>query len=162
MLAQFVFKSGDAKLLVRGSLLGEHQDATVLLTDFPMATLRPLFRAVPALAHAAPAVSAQRPLPVASPRPVGMLTNVLGRAGSRLDTDADSPINGLLYVSGNLSGSKDHPTGEVAVRLYDAAVGECGQTCGCMHRVSPWLTSRPTRCAAQETRGWPRPRHAHA
>ena len=29
---------------VRGSLLGEHQDATVLLTDFPMATLRPIFR----------------------------------------------------------------------------------------------------------------------
>ena len=41
---QFVLKAGDAKLLVRGSLLGEHQDASVLLTDFPMATLRPLFR----------------------------------------------------------------------------------------------------------------------
>jgi hypothetical protein len=43
---QFVLKAGDAKLLVRGSLLGEHQDASVLLTDFPMATLRPLFRLV--------------------------------------------------------------------------------------------------------------------
>ena len=41
---QFVLKAGDAKLLVRGSLFGEHQDASVLLTDFPMATLRPLFR----------------------------------------------------------------------------------------------------------------------
>ena len=41
---QFVLKAGDAKLSVRGSLLGEHQDASVLLTDFPMATLRPIFR----------------------------------------------------------------------------------------------------------------------
>ena len=39
-----MLKAGDAKLLVRGSLLGEHQDASLLLTDFPMATLRPIFR----------------------------------------------------------------------------------------------------------------------
>lgn len=39
-----MLKAGDAKLLLRGSLFGEHQDASVLLTDFPMATLRPLFR----------------------------------------------------------------------------------------------------------------------
>jgi hypothetical protein len=43
-LQEFVLKAGDAKLSVRGSLLGEHQDASLLLTDFPMATLRPLFR----------------------------------------------------------------------------------------------------------------------
>lgn len=41
---QFVLKAGDAKLLVRGSLLGERQDASVLLTDFPISTLRPIFR----------------------------------------------------------------------------------------------------------------------
>ena len=34
------------------------QDATVLLTDFPVALLQPIFRAMPALAHAAPAASA--------------------------------------------------------------------------------------------------------
>lgn len=55
-----------------------------------------------------------------------MLTNVLGRAtkGLQQGGDADSPINGLLYVSGNITGSRAQPTGEVAVRLYDAAVGE--------------------------------------
>lgn len=161
-----MLKAGDAKLLVRGSLLGEHQDASVLLTDFPMTTLRPIFRcgappmaadgascavaarmhfcmlppmlrqparllslcrrAVPALQNAAPAVPAEAPQPVASPRPLGMLTNVLGRAtkGLQQGGDADSPINGLLYVSGNITGSRAQPTGEVAVRLYDAAVGE--------------------------------------
>lgn len=39
-----MLKAGDAKLSVRGSLLGEHQDASLLLTDFPMTTLRPIFR----------------------------------------------------------------------------------------------------------------------
>lgn len=55
-----------------------------------------------------------------------MLTNALGRATKGLQEggDADSPINGLLYVSGNITGSSVQPTGEVAVRLYDAAVGE--------------------------------------
>lgn len=43
-LLQFVLKSGDAKLMVRGSLLGDSQDASIVLNDFPMATLRPLFR----------------------------------------------------------------------------------------------------------------------
>ena len=83
-------------------------------------------RAVPALEHAAPAVPAELPQPIASPRPLGMLTSVLGRATKGLQEggDADSPINGLLYVSGNITGSSAQPTGEVAVRLYDAAVGE--------------------------------------
>ena len=65
---------------------------------------------------------------MASPRPLGMLTNALGRATKGLQQGGqgtDSPINGLLYVSGNITGSKAQPTGEVAVRLYDAAVGEC-------------------------------------
>lgn len=47
---QLVLKAGDAKLFVRGSLLGEHQDASLLLTDFPMTTLRPIFRCLPQLA----------------------------------------------------------------------------------------------------------------
>ena len=41
------------------------QDATVLLTDFPVALLQPLFRAMPALAHAAPAASAAGARPCA-------------------------------------------------------------------------------------------------
>ena len=93
---------------------------TALLPDAPRC------RAVPALEHAAPAVPAELPQPIASPRPLGMLTNALGRATKGLQEggDADSPINGLLYVSGNITGSSVQPTGEVAVRLYDAAVGE--------------------------------------
>lgn len=82
---------------------------------------------MPALQNAAPAVPAERPQPVASPRPLGMLTNALGRATKGLQQGGqgtDSPINGLLYVSGNITGSRAQPTGEVAVRLYDAAVGE--------------------------------------
>lgn len=95
-------------------------------------------RAVPALQNAAPAVPAERPQPVASPRPLGMLTNALGRATKGLQQGGqgtDSPINGLLYVSGNITGSRAQPTGEVAVRLYDAAVGECwGVWCWARHR----------------------------
>lgn len=129
-LQELVLKSGDAKLLVRGSLLNDHQDASILLTDFPVATLRPIFRAIPALQNAAPAVSAKDPDPVQSPMPLGMLVNAVNRASQDLQKgatavgdDADSPINGLLYVSGTLGGSKDTPTGEVAVRVYDAAIG---------------------------------------
>lgn len=107
-LQEFVLKAGDAKLLVRGSLLGEHQDAQVLLTDFPIAKLRPIFRAIPALQHAAPAVPAERSPPLAAPRPLGMLTNTLGRVASKglrgEGADADSPINGQLYVTGNITG----------------------------------------------------------
>lgn len=124
-LLQLVLKAGDAKLLVRGSLLGERQDATVLLTDFPVATLRPFFRAVPALEHTSPAVAAASSSPVPSPYPLGLVANMLGTAtkGLQQGADADSPINGMLYVSGNVGGSRDQPAGEVAVRLYDAAVG---------------------------------------
>lgn len=43
---QFTLRSGEAKLSMRGSLLSDKQDATILLNDFPMHTLRPLFRCV--------------------------------------------------------------------------------------------------------------------
>jgi hypothetical protein len=127
-IQEFVLKSGDAKLLVRGSLLSDHQDATVLLTDFPMTKLKPIFRAVPALKNAAPAVSGKVPDPVPSPMPLGMLANALGQASQGLQQasigpESDSPINGMLYLSGTLGGSKDAPSGEIAVRLFDAAVG---------------------------------------
>lgn len=122
-----MLKSGDAKLLVRGSLLSEHQDASILITDFPVATLQPIFRAIPALQNTAPAAPARVPDPVPSPLPLGMLANALGGIGQNLpgaSSDSDSPINGLLYVSGTLGGSAEAPTGEVAVRVYDAAVGQ--------------------------------------
>lgn len=43
-MVQFSLRSGDAKLTVAGSLLSERQDASFQLNDFPVATLRPLFR----------------------------------------------------------------------------------------------------------------------
>lgn len=57
-LEELGLKAGEAKLLVRGSLLGAVQDASIILTDFPVAVLQPLFRALPALEHAMPAVAA--------------------------------------------------------------------------------------------------------
>jgi hypothetical protein len=45
------------------------------------------------------------------------------RGLQRSAADAGSPINGLLYLSGTVGGSKDRPTGELAVRLYDGAIG---------------------------------------
>ena len=126
-LQEFVLKSGEAKLLVRGSLFSEHQDANILLTDFPLSTLQPLFRAVPALHHMAPAVTSTAPEPVSSPLPIGMLANAISHASQHWQhetgSDADSPIAGMLYVSGTLGGSKANPTGEVAVRVYEAAIG---------------------------------------
>ena len=50
---------GDAKLLVRGALLGARQDASILVTDFPMAMLQPVFCNMPTLQHATPAALAR-------------------------------------------------------------------------------------------------------
>lgn len=58
--------AGEAKLAVKGDLLGERQDAVMKLDDFPMAMLQPIFRAVPALQHAAPAVGAPGSSPPAA------------------------------------------------------------------------------------------------
>ena len=125
---QFMLKAGEAQLTIHGSLLCEQQNAKVRLTDFPLATLRPLFRAVPALQRAAPAVPAQAPPPVASPRPLGMLFNMVGKATRGLQdsaaADADSPINGLLFIDGDIKGSRDQPTGKITISAFEAAVGE--------------------------------------
>jgi hypothetical protein len=51
---------------VKGNLLGAQQDAVMKLDDFPMAMLQPIFRAVPALQHAAPAVAAPGSSPPAA------------------------------------------------------------------------------------------------
>ena len=51
-------------LQVRGSVLGGRQDATLLLTDFPIALLQPVLRAMPGLQHAQPAVGLTGASPV--------------------------------------------------------------------------------------------------
>ena len=123
-LQEFVLNSGDAKLLIRGNLLNENQDATILLTDFPVSTLQPVFRAIPALQHATPAVSAQAPDPIASPLPIGMIASTFGKLSEPgQEIGENSPINGQLFMSGSLRGSKESPSGDVTVRIYDAVVG---------------------------------------
>lgn len=122
-LQEFVLNAGDAKLLVRGSFLNDNQDATLLLTDFPVNTLRPVFQAVPALQHTAPAVSAHAPEPTASPLPLGIIAGTINRMSGPDQADDTSPISGQLFMSGSLRGSKDSPSGDVTVRVYDAVVG---------------------------------------
>lgn len=121
-LMQFVLNAGDAKLLIRGSLLNENQDATLLLTDFPVSTLRPVFQAIPALQHASPAVSAHEPEPIASPLPLGIIASTMSKMSDKEVTET-SPINGQLFMSGSLTGSKDSPSANVTVRVYEAVVG---------------------------------------
>eukprot|EP00884_Botryococcus_braunii_P001434 jgi/Botrbrau1/11291/Bobra.0038s0057.1 len=55
-LEEVTLKTGEAKLAMQGSLLGARQDASLLVTDFPVALLRPLFRSLPALDHVPPAL----------------------------------------------------------------------------------------------------------
>ena len=43
-LEEVTLRAEDAKLLLRGGLLGPNQNATLMLTDFPVALLQPLFR----------------------------------------------------------------------------------------------------------------------
>ena len=112
-LEELCLKAGDAKLLVRGNLLGARQKATLLLTDFPLAVLQPVYRAMPALRHAAPAVGASPPaggVPNSKDsNPFSGISMPFVR-GSRpgaekspgYDMYASSPVNGLLYIRGSL------------------------------------------------------------
>jgi hypothetical protein len=122
-LQEFVLNAGDAKLLVRGSFFNENQDATLLLTDFPVSSLQPVFQAIPALQHASPAVSAHAPDPIASPLPLGIIASTVNRMSGADQSETTSPISGQLFMSGSLGGSKNSPTGDVTVRIYDAVVG---------------------------------------
>lgn len=55
-LEEISLRAGDARLLIQGKLLTADQNTTILLTDFPVALLDPLFKTMPALQNAAPAV----------------------------------------------------------------------------------------------------------
>ncbi|KAK9840821.1 hypothetical protein WJX81_007219 [Elliptochloris bilobata] len=125
-LEEVALRAGDAQLLIRGALLGAAQDATVLLTDFPVALLQPLFRAMPALAHAAPAASAAGAGGSGNGGSLGgLVPSFVRNSNLRANTGAytDSPVNGLLYVRGTVGGSAEVPEGELVVRLYEGAVG---------------------------------------
>lgn len=65
-------------------MLGARQRASLLLSDFPVALLQPLFRAMPALEHAAPAVGTA---PVTTLPPTGkLLVSGLTKANLRVRT----------------------------------------------------------------------------
>ena len=53
-------RAGEAILLIEGKLLTPDQNTSILLTDFPIALLHPLFKSVPALQNAAPAAGEPR------------------------------------------------------------------------------------------------------
>ncbi|CAL8466123.1 g5659 [Coccomyxa elongata] len=131
-LEELGLKTGEAKLLVRGSLLGAAQDASIILTDFPVAVLQPFFRALPALEHAMPAVAASGgPGSSSANGTLGGLAVPFLRGGHLRSSMhrsysvglANSPVNGLLYVRGTIGGSAAVPEGDVVVRLYDGAIG---------------------------------------
>lgn len=54
-IEELSLRAGEAILLIEGKLLTPDQDTSILLTDFPIALLDPIFRTVPALQNAAPA-----------------------------------------------------------------------------------------------------------
>lgn len=120
---QFVLKSGDAKLLIRGSLFNQDQDATLLLTDFPVSTLRPIFQAIPALKNATPAPSSGGK--DGSILPLGVIADAVNKFTypAHKTAESSSPINGQLFVSGSLNGSIESPKGGINLRVYDAAIG---------------------------------------
>ena len=124
-LQEFVLKSGDAKFLVRGSILSEHQDANILLTDFPLATLRPLYKAIPALRNIAPQTTGPGHGSLSSSLASNFLANTVSRVTDNIEDDAgaESPIAGMLYVSGSVGGSKEKPNGELMIKVYDASIG---------------------------------------
>ncbi|KAL0047976.1 hypothetical protein WJX82_004829 [Trebouxia sp. C0006] len=131
-LEEVALRAEDAKLLLRGGLLGPHQNATLMLTDFPVALLQPLFRAVPALEHAAPAVSTSSEglglgaSPGAPFHGLNMAFSRTGRAHALIPGDtlySKSPVNGLLFVHGTIGGSASVPEGEIVVRLFEGAIG---------------------------------------
>ncbi|KAL0030394.1 hypothetical protein WJX79_000988 [Trebouxia sp. C0005] len=131
-LEEVALRAEDAKLLLRGGLLGPHQNATLMLTDFPVALLQPLFRAVPALEHAAPAVGTSSEglglgaSPGAPFHGLNMAFSRTGRAHALIPADtlySNSPVNGLLFVHGIIGGSASIPEGEIVVRLFEGAIG---------------------------------------
>ncbi|KAF8055821.1 TIC236 [Scenedesmus sp. PABB004] len=143
---------GGATLHARGCLLGQAQDASFALTDFPAVLLQPLFAALPALQHAAPALDARAAAGGRPPHERGMGglllpgSTALSGLGARLEArlaglglklpspaareQADplepflsSPVSGLLNVRGALGGSASAPTGVISLRLLDGALG---------------------------------------
>lgn len=56
-LEEVSLRAGEARLLIRGKLLTADQDASILVTDFPLALLHPVFSSMPALQNAPPAAS---------------------------------------------------------------------------------------------------------
>lgn len=134
-----------ATMLMKGSLLGEAQDAVLSIDKFPLATLDPLVRAALPSLHTPPH-SPPAPLgPLA--KPLSALQGYAYRAADALSlpysgsrepgsargagagsaagnaATAAAPIRGLLHASGTLSGSAEQPAAALSARVDAASLG---------------------------------------
>lgn len=129
---------------MKGSLLGEAQDAALSIDKFPLATLDPLVRAALPSLHTPPRTPPAPLGPLA--KPLSALQGYAYRAadalstrygGGRLSgaaargavaagapaTATSAPIRGLLHASGTLSGSAERPAAALSARVDAASLG---------------------------------------
>jgi hypothetical protein len=90
---------GQAQLSAKGLLGGQQQDASFSLTDFPAVLLQPLFSALPALQHAAPALDV-RSSPSGGPPPPSSSSSVLSAQASAALSGLSSRLEASLASLG--------------------------------------------------------------
>lgn len=136
-----------ATMSMKGSLLGEVQDAALSIDKFPLATLNPLVRAALPSLHSSPHTPPAPLGPLA--KPLSALQGYAYRAADALSLPysgsrgpgsagapgggsaaanssgaaAAAPIRGLLHASGTLSGSAERPAAALSARVDAASLG---------------------------------------
>lgn len=133
-----------ATMSLKGSMLGEEQDAALSIDRFPLATLDPLVRAALPSLHSPPAAP---PVPLGPlAKPLAALQGYAYRAADALSIPytgrmqaaaaggasqaaasataaAAAPIRGLLHATGSLGGSAQQPSASLAARVDAASLG---------------------------------------
>ena len=127
-LEEISMQTGDAHFALRGDLLGPKQNATFMLNDFPAALLSPIYKSVPALQNAVPAVSDHTQRIKRLMDGWERTKTTLGLSDIKEDTPMEkltkgSPVNGLLFVRGTVGGSVEAPEGMLELELYDGMIG---------------------------------------
>lgn len=133
-LEELSLTSGPASLSLRGSMLSSKQDASLVISDFPLDLLQPLFDALPLLGGRGAAAAARQPpsylgpLSALAKRLEATLANLgLGPGGAgdkqMLPPIPNQPLSGVLYASGQLGGSVMRPTASANVRLERGCLG---------------------------------------
>ncbi len=112
----------------------------MLLTDFPVALLQPLFRAMPALAHAAPAASAAGARPCAQ-------TPLLGSAQRRCSGPGGGGVTPRDPQRGH-SISARQATGQGVTRTALSSVHGSRQARAAAATTARWAAWCPPSCAA--------------